>query len=108
MCVDAVYDATDGAEICNFGVVFTTSGFIKELDLRLLKDDKNFFAVYNPALTIRQDVFRQYPQLREIFAPISEKLDTETLRRLNYEVDVKGKAPESVARTWLREEGFIE
>jgi osmoprotectant transport system substrate-binding protein len=70
MCVDAVYDATDGAEICNFGVVFTTSGFIKELDLRLLKDDKDFFAVYNPALTIRQDVFRQYPQLRKLFVPI--------------------------------------
>jgi osmoprotectant transport system substrate-binding protein len=70
MCVDAVYDATDGAEICNLGVVFTTSGFIKELDLRLLKDDKDFFAVYNPALTIRQDVFRQYPQLRKLFVPI--------------------------------------
>ena len=70
MCVDAVYDATDGAEICNFGVVFTTSGFLKELDLRLLKDDKNFFAVYNPALTIRQYVFRQYPQLRKLFVPI--------------------------------------
>jgi osmoprotectant transport system substrate-binding protein len=102
MSVDAVYNATDEAEICNFGVVFTTSGFIRELDLRLLKDDKKFFAVYNPALTIRQDVFRQYPQLRKIFVPISEKLDTETLRSLNYEVDVKGKAPESVARTWLR------
>jgi len=108
MSVDAVYNATDEAEICNFGVVFTTSGFIRELDLRLLKDDKKFFAVYNPALTIRQDVFRQYPQLRDIFVPISEKLDTETLRRLNYEVDVKGRSAEDVARTWLREEGFIE
>ena len=27
MTADAVYDATDEAEICNFGVVFTTSGF---------------------------------------------------------------------------------
>lgn len=105
---DAVYNATDEAEICNFGVVFTTSGFIRELDLRLLEDDKKFFAVYNPALTIRQDVFRQYPQLRKIFVPISEKLDTETLRRLNYEVDVKDKPPETVARTWLKQEGFVE
>jgi osmoprotectant transport system substrate-binding protein len=52
--VDAVYDATDEAEICNFGVVFTTSGFIDELDLKLLKDDKDFFAVYNPALTMKE------------------------------------------------------
>ena len=108
MSSDAVYDATDVAEICNFGVVFTTSGFIRDFDLHLLEDDKNFFAVYNPALTIRQTVFKQYPQLGEIFVPISRKLDTETLRKLNYAVDVEGESPESVARTWLKTEGFIE
>jgi len=108
MSVDAVYNATDEAEICNFGVVFTTSGFIRELDLHLLEDDKAFFAVYNPALTVRQEVFEQYPQLRKIFAPISQELDTETLRKLNYAVDVQGESPERVARTWLRENDFIE
>ena len=108
MSVDAVYDATAEAEICNFGVVFTTSGFIRERDLQLLQDDEDFFAVYNPALTVRQPVFEQYPQLRKIFAPISKKLDTETLRELNYAVDVQGKSPESVARTWLRKNGFVE
>ena len=108
MSVDAVYDATDEGEICNFGVVFTTSGFIRELDLRLLDDDEDFFAVYNPSLTIRQSVFEQYPQLRKVFVPISEKLDTATLRRLNYAVDVKGESPEKVARQWLKEQGFIE
>jgi osmoprotectant transport system substrate-binding protein len=108
MSVDAVYNATDEAEICNFGVVFTTSGFIRELDLHLLEDDKEFFAVYNPALTVRQEVFEQYPQLRKVFAPISKKLDTETLRRLNYAVDVQNKSPERVARTWLRDNDFIE
>jgi osmoprotectant transport system substrate-binding protein len=108
MSVDAVYDATDEAEICNFGVVFTTSGFIRELDLHLLEDDEDFFAVYNPSLTVRQNVFEQYPQLRKIFVPISDELDTETLRRLNYRVDVKGESPEKVAETWLRDNGFVE
>ena len=108
MSLEAVYDATAEAEICNFGVVFTTSGFIREMDLRLLEDDKDFFAVYNPSLTIRQETFEQYPQLREIFVPISERLDTETLRDLNYEVEVEGETPEAVAERWLRENGFIE
>jgi osmoprotectant transport system substrate-binding protein len=106
--IDAVYEAVEESEICNFGVVFTTSGYIQELGLRLLEDDKNFFAVYNPAITMRQETFENYPQLRELFAPISEKLDTETLRRLNYAVDVGGKAPEAVAEQWLRQNGFIE
>src|SRR5918993_1947773 len=39
---------------------------------------------------------------------ISQRLDTETLRDLNYAVDVEGKTPENVAETWLKEEGFIE
>jgi osmoprotectant transport system substrate-binding protein len=105
---EAVYEAVEESEICNFGVVFTTSGFIQDLDLQLLEDDMNFFAVYNPSLNMRVGTFENYPQLRRLFAPISEKLDTETLRRLNYAVDVGGKAPEAVAEQWLRQNGFIE
>jgi osmoprotectant transport system substrate-binding protein len=105
MSLEAVYGAVQDGEICNFGVVFTTSGFIREMDLKLLKDNEDFFAVYNPALTMRQEIFKNYPQLRQIFAPISEKLDTETLRRLNYAVEVEGEA---VAARWLRENGFVE
>jgi osmoprotectant transport system substrate-binding protein len=106
--VDAVYGAVDEREICNFGVVFTTSGFIRDLDLQLLEDDKDFFAVYNPSLNIRKSTFNQYPQLEKVFAPISRELDTQTLRELNYAVDVEGKSPETVAEQWLQENGFIE
>ncbi len=106
--VDAVYGAVDESEICNFGVVFTTSGFIRDLDLQLLEDDEKFFAVYNPSLNIRQETLKEYPQLEKVFVPISKELDTQTLRRLNYAVDVKGEPPDRVARRWLRENGFIE
>ena len=106
--LDAVYGAAADGEICNFGVVFTTSGLLREENLGLLDDDKNFFAVYNPSLTMRRDTFENYPQLEEMFAPIAEKLDTETLRELNYAVEVEGKTPEAVAEGWLRENGFIQ
>jgi len=108
VAVDAVYGAVDEREICNFGVVFTTSGFIEDLDLQLLEDDEEFFAVYNPSLNIRKDTLDQYPQLEKVFVPISEELDTQTLRRLNYAVDVEGKLPETVAKQWLQNNGFIE
>lgn len=106
--LEAVYGATRDAEICNFGVVFTTSGFIREMNLQLLEDDRDFFAVYNPSLTLQRDTLESYPQLRDLFAPISEELDTETLRRLNYAVEVEGETPEAVAERWLRENGFVE
>ncbi len=106
--LDAVYGAADEGEICNFGVVFTTSGFLRESGLQLLEDDEDFFSVYNPSLTIRGEMFEQYPQLRGLFAPISKKLDTKTLLDLNYAVEVEGKSPDAVARGWLRENGFVE
>lgn len=105
---EAVYGAVDEGEICNFGVAFTTSGFIQDLDLQLLEDDKDFFAVYNPSLNIRKSTLDQYPQLERVFTPISKELDTQTLRKLNYAVDVEGESPETVARRWLRENEFIE
>lgn len=106
--LDAVYGAADEGEICNFGVVFTTSGFLRESRLQILEDDEDFFSVYNPSLTIRGEMFEQYPQLRELFAPISKKLDTKTLLDLNYAVEVEGKSPDAVARGWLRQNGFVE
>ena len=101
-----VYGAVDNGEKCNFGSVFETNGRIPELDLRLLEDDEGFFAAYNPSLTMREETLEQYPELAEIFAPISERLDTEALRELSAAVSVEGNSPEEVAQRWLRENGF--
>lgn len=108
VALNAVYGAAADAEICNFGVVFTTSGFIEEEGLQLLEDDRDFFAVYNPAITMHRDTLQNYPQLEELFAPISRGLDTGTLRRLNHAVEVEGETPDAVAERWLTEEGFVE
>ena len=105
---DAVYGAVDEREICNFGVAFTTTALLQDLDLQLLEDDKDFFAVYNPSLNIRKTTLDQYPQLEKVFAPISRELDTQTLRELNYAVDVEGESPETVAARWLKDNEFIE
>jgi osmoprotectant transport system substrate-binding protein len=102
-----IYQATDKGDKCNFGEVFQTDGRISALDLTLIKDDKSFFPVYNPSLNVRKDVIDEYPQIKKIFTPISKKLTTDTLQRLNAQVDVKGQLPEDVAQQWLSENGFI-
>ena len=102
-----VYGAVNSGERCNFGAVFNTNGRIPEMSLRLLEDDENFFAVYNPSLTTREETLEQYPDLADLFAPISEELDTETLRNLSAAVLVEGDSPEVVAERWLQENGFI-
>ncbi|MGR6836473.1 glycine betaine ABC transporter substrate-binding protein [Syntrophomonas erecta] len=87
---------------------FATDGRIAAFGLVNLKDDKSFFPVYNPAPVIRQEVLESHPELKEILAPVSKKLDTATMTDLNKQVDVDDKKPETVAREWLLKEGLIE
>lgn len=105
--LDSVYENVAQGERCNFGVVFTTNPLIDENNLQSLEDDENFFAVYNPAMTMTEETLNDYPKLKDLFAPISEELTTETLTELNSQVDVEGKTPANVAEQWLRENGFI-
>ena len=105
--LDSVYENVAQGERCNFGVVFTTSPLIGENNLQLLEDDENFFAVYNPAMTMTEETLNDYPQLQDLFAPISEELTTEALVELNSQVDIEGKTPADVAGQWLRQNGFI-
>jgi len=102
-----IYKAVDEGEKCNYGEVFATDGRIGALNLTLLKDDKDFFPIYNPSLTVRKEVMDEYPEIADVFAPISKELDDETLRDLNAAVEVDGESPEDVARRFLRENGFL-
>jgi len=102
-----IYQATDNGDKCNFGEVFATDGRIKGLGLKLVTDSKGFFPIYNPALCVNKKVLEEYPQLKKIFAPVSEKLTTEALQELNTQVDIDGQLPEDVAQKWLSDNGFI-
>src|SRR5215211_1398771 len=102
-----IYQATDKGDKCNFGEVFATDGRIEGLGLEVIEDDKSFFPFYNPSLNVRKQVIDENPQIEKIFAPISEKLDTDTLQKLNAQVDVEGRLPEDVAEQWLSDNGFI-
>ena len=101
-----IYQQLDKGE-CNFGEVFQTDGRIAALELALIEDDKTFFPVYNPSLNVRKEVLDENPQLRDIFAEVAEKLDTETLQKLNAQVDVDGLPEDEVAKQWLEDEGLI-
>lgn len=73
----------------------------------ILIDDKPFFPIYNPALTVNGATAARYPGLVKLLDPITAKLDDATLRRLNEQVDVKGELASTVAADWMRQQGFI-
>jgi osmoprotectant transport system substrate-binding protein len=102
-----VYSVTDQGNVCNFGEVFTTDGRILALDLAVLKDDRQFFPLYNVAAVFREQLLREHPELRGIFERVSQEITTETMLELNAQVDVEGADPALVARDWLVEKGFV-
>ncbi len=102
-----VFTRVPEGDPCKFGEVFATDGRIPANDMVVLEDDKNFFVIYNLALTMNKSVFDKYPELEDLFAPISEKLTTEELQALNSQVDVDGLPEEQVAQKWLEDNGFI-
>jgi osmoprotectant transport system substrate-binding protein len=89
------------------GMVFATDGRIKQNNLVLLKDDKSFFPIYNPAPNVRQDALDRFPQIADILKPISAKLTDEVMQDLNLQVDSGEMEPAEAAEEWLRAEGFI-
>ncbi len=87
---------------------FATDGRIAAYDLVNLEDDKAFFPVYNAAPVVRKEMLESNPEIEEILGKIALLLDTETITKLNYEVDINEREPEEVAREWLQSEGLIK
>jgi osmoprotectant transport system substrate-binding protein len=103
----AIPKAVAASDTCNFGDMTSVDGRIQSLNLTILKDDKQFFPIYNPAVNINQDVLEQHPEIAIVLNPIAAKLDEETIQQLNAAVDIKGLQPEDVAQKWLQKQGFI-
>lgn len=95
----------DGQAMC--GMAFATDGEIKDYKLVVLEDDKNYFPIYNPAPVVRTSVLEAYPKLKMVLNEIGPSLDTKTMTRLNYRVNVNGEKPEAVAKSWLQGVGLV-
>lgn len=103
----AIYQVTADGNDCTFGEVFTTDGRIPALDLVVIKDDKDFFPVYQVAFTIKDSLLQEYPAIADVLNPISKALTEAAMQEMNSLVDIEGEDPEDVARTFLEENGFI-
>lgn len=105
--VGIIYQATADGDQCDFGEVFTTDGRIAALDLVVLTDDKQFFAHYNPSVTMKREFFDAHPEIAEVTAPVTAALTNEAIIEMNKQVDVEGRDPAVVARDWMVAEGFV-
>lgn len=86
--------------------VFTTDAQIKELDLKVLKDDKGFFPNYQAGIIIRKEVVKKYPEVLKILEKLDSKISDEKMQDLNYQVEALKKSPQIVAKDFLESLGL--
>jgi osmoprotectant transport system substrate-binding protein len=89
-------------------MVYGTDGGIVPSGLVVLEDDKGVQPVYQPAPIIREAVLTQYPQIKDLLAPVFAKLDLVTLQTLNGRIQVGGEPAKAVAVDWLKSNGFLK
>ena len=101
----AAANQTDGV---NAAMVYGTDGGIAPSGLVVVEDDKGVQPVYQPAPIIREAVLTQYPQIKDLLAPVFAKLDITTLQTLNGRIQVGGEPAKAVAVDWLKTNGFLK
>lgn len=86
---------------CDVIQIFTTDARLNSPKLQVLEDDKHALPVYNPAPTVRKQTVDAYPNLQDLLAPLTKKLDTKTMTALNGKVDIDLLPVDKVAQDFL-------
>lgn len=89
-------------------LAYSTDGRIKEYDLKVLEDDRNFFPPYDASPVINEEILEKYPQVKEITERLGKEISTEEMQKLNYQADVKNISPSKVAEEFLKENNYFE
>lgn len=86
---------------------FSTDGLLKEYDLKVLEDNKNFFPPYQAATLVREETLEKYPELRAVLDKLAGKISEDEMILMNFYVDKEKQDPQEVARDFLKEKGLI-
>ena len=100
--------AADGTDGVNLAMAYGTDGSLSALGLVVLKDPKSVYPVYEPTPIIRASVYKKYPEIGTILAPVFKSLTLTTLQKLNGEIAVQGRETKTVAIDYLKSKGFLK
>ncbi|WP_054951647.1 glycine betaine ABC transporter substrate-binding protein [Numidum massiliense] len=87
---------------------YATDGRIPAFNLKVLEDDKKLFPPYYAAPLIRADTLKKHPELEDVLNKLADKIDNETMQKLNARVDIDKEQYEDVAVDFLKEAGLID
>lgn len=79
----------------------STDGQIPALDLFKLEDDRGYFPTYDAVPVVRSELFEVHSEVRALLDALGGTIDEESMRRMNYLVDVERRPIPEVAREFL-------
>ncbi|WP_204670575.1 osmoprotectant ABC transporter substrate-binding protein [Gracilibacillus alcaliphilus] len=107
MDIGLVYEAAATGSM-DVVLAYSSDGRIKEFDLKVLEDDRNFFPPYDASPVVTNEILEEYPEIQDIMDRLHNQISTEQMQELNYNADVKLMNPRSVAQEFLEEHNYFE
>ncbi|GKT03360.1 osmoprotectant ABC transporter substrate-binding protein [Furfurilactobacillus sp. WILCCON 0119] len=107
MQIGLVYDALDNGRM-DAVLGYSTDGRIASYNLKVLKDDRNFFPPYSCSVVANDAALKEFPKLKATLALLNGKIDERTMQKLNYQVDNNLEEPATVAQRFLRTHHYFE
>ncbi|RYG71160.1 glycine/betaine ABC transporter substrate-binding protein [Lentibacillus lipolyticus] len=107
MDVALMYEGIDTGEL-DVVTVYTVDPQLKEYDLKVLEDTKNFFPPYEASLVAANDVIDEYGEINDILQSLVDVVSTEEMTNLIYQVDIEKREVMEVAKEFLQEKGMLD
>ncbi len=89
------------------GLIYTTDGRVKGFDLKVLKDDKNFFPSYAVTPVVTKETLDSHPGLADALNTLSPFITDEAITEMNKRVDIDHQSPQQVASDFLKSKGLL-
>ncbi len=86
---------------------FGTDWEIAFYKLAVLDDDRHYFPSYHGAPLVRADVLRRHPEIGKVLNRLHNRIDDDTMRRLNSQVARERRSETAVAREFLVKQGLL-
>ncbi len=105
---DAQSMASEGTDGVVAAHAYTTAGTLETLGLEVIEDTQMVSPVYSPAPIVSQKALDKYPELAEMFQPLFETIDGETIRHLNKLLSSDGISETKIAEDYLEEHSLVK
>jgi len=87
---------------------FSTDSRIRQMNLRVLRDDKHFFPAYQAGIVMRNKSIQRYPGIKDVLEKLEGLINDDDMLKMNYEVEIEKKPTNEVAHSFLKKHDLLK